>query len=218
MLDFRERAPMLARQDMYLDQQGHVIANKSVYGTYAAGVPGMVKGLTVLQHRFGKLSYSSLLQPAITLAEQGFPVYSDLNRALLRQQNILAQFPASKAIFLHTNNEPLDTGELLVQKDLAQSLREIAISNGAAFYQGNIAAKISQATDGWINKQDLQHYQVKWRKPLYGDFHGMTIVSMPPPSSGGTHIIEILNILENFNLKNLPVLDPTAIHIEASAM
>jgi gamma-glutamyltranspeptidase/glutathione hydrolase len=220
-IDFRERAPLKSTEKMYLDAQGSVIPHLSTTGVLAAGVPGLVAGLLEIHKKFGSLPLKTLAQPAIELAENGFEVYPHLAEAMEVAQKDLAKYPASKKIFLKSSGEPYKVGELLLQKDLAQTLRLIVHEGSNGFYHGALADRIvkeSKARKGILTKQDLSSYEVKWREPLRGTYKGFEVVSFPPPSSGGTHVIEILNILENDSLKSLGFASAEALHLEAAAM
>lgn len=220
-VDFRERAPLKATEKMFLDEKGEVVKGKSTAGIFAVGVPGLVAGLLTVHRRFGKLPRAKIMQPAIDLAENGFPVYPYLADALKDTQALLAKYPASAKIFLKADGTPYKVGEILVQKDLAKSLQLIARQGASAFYRGAIGKAIveeSTAQNGLLSMQDLAQYQVKWRKPVRGTYKGFEIWSMPPPSSGGTHVVEILNIIEKDNLAQWGYGSPEALHLTASAM
>ncbi len=220
-VDFRERAPLKATEKMYLDEKGEVIPKLSTDGILSAGVPGLVKGLVEIHKKLGSLPLKTVIQPAIELAENGFEVYAHLANAIASQKDELLKYPASKEIFLKANGEPYKVGERLIQKDLGRTLRLIAREGANVFYKGAIAKAIvkeSKARKGLLSLQDFASYQVKWRSPLNGTYKGYQVVSFPPPSSGGTHVIEILNILEKDTLKDLGFLSSNAIHLEASAM
>lgn len=199
-IDFRERAPLSAYEKMYLNEKGEVIEDKSLVGVYAIGVPGVVRGLSEIHKKFGKMSFSKLVDPAIRLAEEGLVVYPYLANALDEEQKTLGKFAQTKSIFLKADGKPYLLGEKIIQKDLAASLRKVAKTYGEDFYSGSIARAIVKSSDGKISMKDLKNYRVKWREPVRGTFKGYEIVSMPPPSSGGTHVIEILNLLEKENL------------------
>ncbi|MBD67127.1 MAG: gamma-glutamyltransferase [Halobacteriovoraceae bacterium] len=219
--DFREMAPSRAHSKMFLDKNGKQITEKSLTGPYASGVPGLVAGVLEVQKKYGKLPLSIVMKPAIDLAENGFEIYPALARALEAKSEKLCKFPASKKIFLNDNCSPKKAGERLFQKDLAQTLRIIAKKGREGFYAGEVAQKIVSSQkkyQGLITLSDLKNYQVKMREPVVGTFRGNKVVSMPPPSSGGTHVIQILNILESFPLKELGPQSAEAIHLTASAM
>lgn len=204
-LDFRETAPAAAHRDLYLDANDQLIDGDSLFSHRAIGVPGTVAGLEHALKRWGNLDLATVMAPAIQLAENGFPVSHTLARMLDIQQQQLGRWAATKAIFFR-DNRPLQTGELLVQKDLARSLRLIAQQGSVAFYQGEIAHALvaeMQQHNGLITLQDLADYRALERKPVQGQYRGLDIISMPPPSSGGIHLIQMLNMLEQFPLQQL---------------
>lgn len=219
-LDFRETAPKGAYRDMYLDAQGQVINGQSLYTHYAVGVPGTVAGLTHALERWGSLPLAQVMQPAIELAEQGFTVSPTLAKMLARERNTLAPWPASQAIFWK-NGQPLPAGEPLVQKDLAASLRLIASQGAAAFYQGEIAEKIAAEMapyPGSITRQDLASYRVIERQPILGQYRGYQVATMPPPSSGGVHLVQMLNMLEPQPLAEWGAGSAQSLHYMTEAM
>jgi gamma-glutamyltranspeptidase/glutathione hydrolase len=220
-VDFRERAPLLATRDMFLDKSGAVIPEKSTRGMMAVAVPGLVAGLTAIHTKFGKLPLAKLVAPAAELAEQGLVVYPRLAEAFAAKKDLLARFPTTRAIFLRPDGSTYQAGEILVQKDLGATLRYIGKNGFKAFYRGKIGQEIlrqSKASGGILSQKDFDSYRVKWRKPLTGSFRGFTMLTMPPPSSGGIHVIEILNILEHDDLKALGALSAKSIHLTAAAM
>lgn len=220
-IDFRERAPAKATRDMFLDEKGEVVPKKSLNGIFSVATPGLVAGLLEIHRRFGKLTREQVMLPAIHLAEGGLTVYPRLAEALAKRAPILMENPAARKIFLKEDGETYKTGELLVQKDLGRTLRNIARHGSMQFYRGEIAAAIlreSEKRHGILQLKDFTSYQVKWREPVYGTFRGFQIYSMPPPSSGGLHVVEILNILEKDNLAGWGALSPKSIHHTAAAM
>src|SRR5574337_1208279 len=199
-LDFREVAPNSSTRNMYLDANGNVIDGKSLYTRFAIGVPGTVAGMDYAIRHWGTMPLARVVAPAIRLAEQGFPVSETLAKTLDREKNNMARWPATRAIFWK-NGAPLAAGDRLVQKDLAHSMRLIAQQGAKAFYEGEIARRIvadMRAHGGPITAEDLRDYKVVEREPLRGTYRGYRIVTMPPPSSGGVHLIEILNIMEHW--------------------
>ncbi len=219
--DFREMAPRMANSKMFLDKKGKQIKQASLTGPLASGTPGLVAGVLKVQKKYGKLPLSEVLKPAINLAQNGLIIYPALEKALKAEKDRLCKFPASKKIFLNDDCSEKKTGELLIQTDLANTLKMIAKNGRAGFYEGETAKKIvasQKSLNGLMSMSDLKLYKVKTRKPVVGDYKGYKIVSMPPPSSGGTHIIQILNILENFDLKSLGAQSSKAIHLTSSAM
>ena len=192
---------------MYQDDNGEIIPRKSWYTHQAIGVPGTVAGLTKALEQWGSLPLAEVMQPAIELAEQGYEVSPTMAKLLQVEKDNLGKWPATKAIFFN-GDEPLATGDKLVQKNLAESLKLIAQDGADAFYKGAIADEIvrdQEAHDGLITKEDLANYEAIEREVIRGDYRGYEIVSMPPPSSGGIHIVQILNALEHLPPKS-PVL------------
>lgn len=219
-IDFREIAPAKASRDMYLDNQGNVIDGKSLFTHDASGVPGTVAGMEYALKKWGTMPLSKVLEPAIKLADKGFIVSDVLAQTLKEEKSTLAKWSSSKAIFFK-NGEPLKSGDLLVQKDLAKSLRLIAKQGAKAFYQGEIATKIAkemQSQGGTMTLEDLKAYKVVERQPIIGDYRGYKVVTMPPPSSGGVHLIEILNMLEHYPIKEDGVNSAKNIHHMAESM
>ena len=219
-IDFREIAPAKASRDMYLDNQGNVIDGKSLFTHDASGVPGTVAGMEYALKKWGTMPLSKVLEPAIKLADKGFIVSDVLAQTLKEEKSTLGKWSASKAIFFK-NGEPLKSGDLLVQKDLAKSLRLIAKQGAKAFYQGEIATKIAkemQSHGGTMTLEDLKAYKVVERQPIIGDYRGYKVVTMPPPSSGGVHLIEILNMLEHYHIKEDGVNSAKNIHHMAESM
>ena len=221
-LDFREKAPLKASRDMYLDSNKNVIENASTIGYLAAGVPGTVKGMSAMLDKYGTKKLSELIAPAIHLAENGFVVTDRQSETMREAQKDLAKFESSRKYFLKKDVSVYKGGEVLVQKDLAKTLRLIQKQGESAFYRGKIADLIEKdmkKNGGIITKEDLANYQVAWRKPQIGTYRGKyTIISMPPPSSGGVHIIQILNVLENTDLGKLGFQSSKSIHLIAEAM
>lgn len=220
-LDFREKAPLKSHSKMYLDAKGDAIRRKSIDGILAVGVPGLVDGLIKVHQKYGKLSLVKVMTPAIELAEKGFKIYPHLANAIQVRSKIIEKFPSTKKIFFK-NNKPMKQGDWLVQKDLAKSLRLIAQNGKSAFYNGEIARSIvatSKKYNGLLSIHDFKKYNSKWRDPIKGKYKDFDVYSMSPPSSGGIHIVQMLNILEKANLgKTYKPLDAEAIHYTASAM
>jgi gamma-glutamyltranspeptidase / glutathione hydrolase len=219
--DFREVAPLKAHPKMYLDERGEEVPRMSIDGIHAAGVPGLVAGLIEIHEKYGHLPLPTVLQPAIDLAEQGFPIYEELARALRRRGNVLHQYEASQKIFFKNPETILKEGDLLVQKDLAQTLRLIARHGKDGFYKGPVARAIleeSRRRGGLMTQKDFDSYEVKKRAPVRGSYKGYEIFSMSPPSSGGIHVLQILNILEGHELRAYGPHHPVSIHLLASSM
>lgn len=220
-LDYREMAPLSSHRNMYLDENGNVDKNLSRFHGLAIGIPGTVMGLIEALERYGTLSLSKVMQPAIRLASDGFRVDYDLANSLKRSQQRLSKWPATSRVFYHANGTPYQIGELLIQSDLAQTLTKISQQGSRAFYQGEIAQQIVHSVNnagGAMTLKDLKQYEVKVRTPVTGSYRGYRIVSMPPPSSGGTHIIQILNMLENLNLTEYGFHSAQSIHYMSESM
>ncbi|MBE9034705.1 gamma-glutamyltransferase [aff. Roholtiella sp. LEGE 12411] len=222
-LDFRERAPLKATRNMYLDAQGKVRPNASVNGYLAVATPGTVAGLYEVHRRYGKLSWQEVVKPAIALAKDGFILspqvsWRSISEYKNRKQAILDN-PAARAIFIR-NGEFYQPGEKLVQRDLGRTLSAIA-QNPQSFYTGNIAQAIAAdmvKNGGLISLEDLKAYKTIWRTPVCGNFRKAKICSMPPPSSGGIHLLQILNIIGDTDLKSLGWHHPDALHLMVEAM
>jgi gamma-glutamyltranspeptidase / glutathione hydrolase len=219
-VDYRETAPAAAHKDIYLDRSGEVIPKASTRGYRASGVPGTVAGLCLAQEKFGTLSLKRVLQPAIELAEKGFPVSYHLSQSLKGAAELLGEFPESRRIYLR-DGDHFEPDEILVQKDLAWSLRTVRDLGPAGFYQGPVGERIAAAYekhDRWITKSDLASYQPKLRMPLRGNYRGYEVITMPPPSSGGTVLLEMLNTLEAFPLAEMGPGSSRTIHLVAETM
>jgi gamma-glutamyltranspeptidase / glutathione hydrolase len=215
-IDYREKAPAAATANMYLDVQGNVIENASLVGYRAIGVPGSVAGMAYAQRKFGRLPLERVMGPAIKLARDGFPLaWEDAED--LRDKD-LAQFTDSRRIFQREGNY-YQAGEILRQPELAHTLEQIA-RNPDDFYRGEMArelAAIVRKGGGLISAGDLATYEVKERQPVRGTYRGYEIIGAPPPSSGGVALIEILNMLEGYDLAKLGDHSAEAIHLTAEA-
>jgi gamma-glutamyltranspeptidase/glutathione hydrolase len=222
-IDFREAAPRDTPPDVFLDQHGEADPAKSRDSGLGVGVPGTVAGLALALERYGsgKFTLAELIAPALALARDGIPVEGDLFDSLQLAAPRLARFPASAAIFLRRDGTPLGLGDLLVQADLARSLDAIAHEGPRAFYTGPIADEIVAATraaGGRMTRGDLEGYVAIEREPVRGTYRGYDIVSMPPPSSGGVHLIEMLNILEGFSPRDFAAPTAANLHLMIEAM
>ena len=203
-IDYREKAPLLSTKNMYLDENGTVIDNKSTLGYLASGVPGTVAGLWSVHQRFGSMRWSELIEPAIKLAEDGFEITPYMADMLIKYNEKLSAFDETNKVF-QTYYPDFDK-KILKQPDLANTLKIIAKEGRDGFYKGEIAKKIAndmQNNGGIISEKDLEQYQPVWRNPLISSYKDIKIVTMPPPSSGGIHVIQMLNVLENFDLRKL---------------
>lgn len=218
-LDFRERAPLKATRNMYLDAQGKVRPNASIDGYLSVAVPGTVAGMYEVHRQYGKLPWATLMAPAIRYARDGFVVSQRYtNAAESRQAAILAN-PAARQTFTR-DGRMYQAGEKLVQRDLAKTLQLVA-QNPQSFYTGNIARAIASdmaKNGGLITLTDLKIYQPIWRTPVCGNFRNYRVCSMPPPSSGGVHLLQMLNIIGNTDLKSLLWRNPEALHLMVEAM
>ena len=220
-IDYREKAPKAATRNMFLNANGEVDLKKSRFSYLAVGVPGTVAGLTMALEKYGTISLERALKPAIDLAEKGFPVSEGLHNSLIATKAQMQASPASMAIFYKPGGVAYEVGEMLVQKDLAKSLRLIAKDGAKAFYQGAIASAIvadMQANGGLITKEDLAAYQPVMRQPIRGTYRGYEIASMPLPSSGGVHLVQMLNVLEGFSVRELGHNTAQTIHLMAESM
>ena len=222
-LDYREKAPAAAFKDMFLGDDGEPDKNKSRFSGLAIGVPGTVAGFAEAfeKHGGGTLTWAELVQPAIDLAENGIIVTPSLTAALTSAAKRLTKDPATAAIFYKGALVPPLPGETLKQADLAQTLRLIAEKGADGFYLGDVAQKIAakvQAAGGGMTVEDLAGYEPVWRDPVTGSYRGYDIASMPPPSSGGVHIVEILNMLETFPIAEFGPNSADTIHIMAETM
>nr|MBN2276663.1 gamma-glutamyltransferase [candidate division Zixibacteria bacterium] len=218
-LDFREKAPSAAGRDMYLDDSGLVIPGSSLLGAKAAGVPGTVAGMFELWRRYGTRDWYELLQPAIVLADTGFIVSDYIARSMAEQKDSLAIFHETGMIF-HPDGRKLLSGDRFIQKDLSETLERIALDTLDGFYSGRTAELIAASmtkNGGLISLEDLQSYNPAWRTPIHFTFDSLDIYSMPPPSSGGVILGEILKILEPFDLALYGVGSAEYIHLTAEA-
>lgn len=220
-LDFREKAPLKATRDMYLDESKEVIQDSSVIGYLAAGVPGTVAGMSEMLDKYGTKKLSDLIEPAIKLAQNGFQITDRQAETMLEVKDEFAKFASSKKYFLKNDGSTYKGGEILIQKDLANTLKLIQKEGPKAFYEGAIAdliVKDMEKNGGIITKEDLKNYKPVWRKPVVGNYRGYDIISMAPPSSGGIHIIEILNIMENANIGDMGFGSINTISLMTEAM
>lgn len=220
-IDYRETAPAAASRDMFLNPQGEVDKEKARFSRASAGVPGTVAGLLYALDHYGTMPLDRVLAPAIRLAENGFPVSWGLAFALSKNQERFAKDPSSVAYFEHPEGQPYKAGEVLRQPDLAKTLRAIGENGARGFYEGPVADRIvaeMKQGGGLITLDDLKNYKPVEREPVRGSYKGYEIVSMPPPSSGGAHVIQMLNILEGYDLKALGHNSADTIHRLVEAM
>jgi len=222
-IDYRETAPAATTRDLFLDEKGEVDPRKSRDSALGAGVPGTVAGLALAHEKYGsgKFTLAQLIAPAIRLAREGFEVDDDLADSLPRAQPRLARWPASAKIFLKSDNAPLARSDRLIQSDLAASLQAIASNGPRAFYEGSLAEKLTDTlrrNGGIMTSDDLKNYRAIVRPAVRGTYRGYDIASMPPPSSGGVHLIQILNILEGFPLRETGAGSAATYHLMIEAM
>ena len=216
MIDGREKAPGASRRDMYLDSAGNVIPGISINGPLAAGIPGVPAAMVHLAKKYGRLPLKRTLAPAIHLAKNGFNVDKQYRRHAKMRLKTLQQYPSAAKLFLH-NNEVPELGYLLKQLDLAKTLESIAAKGNAGFYRGTIAKKIVegvQQAGGIWTLDDLKDYKIVEREPIVSELHGVKLVSVPPPSSGGIALASMFNMLDLYDLKNKDQADQTHLTIE----
>lgn len=202
-LDFRERAPTRATRDMYLDEDGEYLSEKSKIGGLASGVPGTVDGMITALERYGTLALEIVMEPAIRLAEEGYVLSHSHARSLNRAADRLREFDGSKEVFIKSDGSPWKAGDLFIQKDLAETLKRIANMGRRGFYSGltgRLIVEEMSRTGGVITLRDLRDYKSVWRKPIKAEFLDYELFMMPPPSSGGVVISQVLNMLSEINI------------------
>ncbi|HTQ99810.1 MAG TPA: gamma-glutamyltransferase [Candidatus Acidoferrum sp.] len=213
--DNREKAPSAASRDMFLDANGNVDRNRAVNSLQASGVPGTVAGLLDALEKYGTMKRAQVMAPAIKLAREGFILNDDIAGQFAENLQGFKQYPASLAKFTH-DGEPYKAGERWIQKDLADVLEKISKQGRDGFYQGDVADKIvaeMQKQGGLISKADLENYRPVWREPIHGTYHGYDVWSMPPPSSGGVLLVQMLNMLEPYDLGKLGFGSSASVHL-----
>jgi gamma-glutamyltranspeptidase/glutathione hydrolase len=202
-IDYREKAPLTAKENMYLDSLGNFLPELSQFGVTSSGVPGSVAGLIYAQKKYGTLSLSEVIQPAIDLAENGFELEYRLAKSLEYENKYFNRYPSSKKVFTK-DGLPFEEGEILIQKDLAYTLKKIRDNGKDGFYSGDIAQLIINQIirdGGYISLEDLKNYQPVERAPIRTNYRDYEVLTMGPPSAGGVSLIQMLNTLENFNFK-----------------
>ena len=220
-IDYREMAPTKASRDMFLNKDGDVDNQKARFSAQSAGVPGTVAGLLYALVRYGSMSVKDVLKPAIKLAREGFTVNYDLSDSLLQSQPRLQQHKASKKYFYKVDGSHYLPGDQLIQVDLSKTLHQISKQGASGFYSGKTADLIvrqMQRSGGLISLEDLTNYKVIEREPVCGTYKDNRLCAMPPPSSGGIHLIQMLNILENFELEPMGHNSAAYIHHLTEAM
>ncbi len=219
-IDYRERAPLSASRDMFLDSNGNYDKTKARFSLLSAGVPGTVAGMKFALDNYGSMSWEEVIQPAIDLAE-GFVVPHDLSSVTNSYKARLQRNSATKKAYYKKSGDAYLPGEIMRLPDLAWSLKKIRDEGPSAFYKGDIARKIVDEMNrngGIISMQDLSSYEVSLRNPVIGSFNDYKIVSMPPSSSGGIHIIQMLNMLENTSIKEMGFGSADSIHLLSEVM
>ena len=215
-LDYREKAPEAATRDMYLDAQGNVIEGASEFGYKSIGVPGSVAGMVYAEQKYGKLTLKQVMAPAIKLARDGYAL--TWTEAEDFHDRYLAQYPESRRVF-QRNGDYYKPGENFQQPDLARTLERIS-AQPDDFYHGALARELAAAVQkggGLITTDDLAHYEVKEREPVRGTYRGYEVISAPPPSSGGTVLIESLNMLEGYALARMESRSSDSVHFTVEA-
>ena len=221
-IDYREVAPLASTRTMYLDSTGQINRRLTATGYLAPGVPGTVRGLATAHKRFGTLPWRDVVMPAVELAEQGFPLSPDLARSLNYELTRgMSPYPASLAAYGKPGGGEWQAGDRIVLKDLGRTLRAIATQGPDAFYTGWIADSIAASMKqggGLITKRDLARYQARVRAPVRGKFNGYEIITMPPPSSGGVAMVEMLNMLEHLRVDTMPRFGAQTLHYVIESM
>ncbi len=220
-IDYREKAPAAASRDMFLDEQGNAVSDRSRYSHLASGVPGTVAGLALALEKFGTISLKEAMAPAIKLAEKGFIVTPRFSNVLKKKEKMLKKWDSSKKIFYKPDGSYYEPGDLFVQPELAETLKRISKNGIKEFYQGKTAELLvaeMKKHGGLITMEDMKNYQPVIREPVHGNYRGYDIYSMSPPSSGGTHVVQILNILEGYPVSEYGHNSAKTIHLMAEAM
>ncbi len=219
-IDYREKAPLAATKNMYLDEKENFLSEKNLYGHLASGVPGSVAGMLLALEKFGTLQRNDVIQPAVELAEKGFPIHPRLATSLKENNQKFSKFSGSIKSF--TNNGKIyEAEEILRQPDLARTLQRIIIDGKDGFYKSKTADLIVEEMkrgNGLITHEDLEKYQAVIREPVKGTYRGYEIISMAPPSSGGIALLQLLKILENYDLKSYGWNSAKSVHILTEAM
>jgi gamma-glutamyltranspeptidase/glutathione hydrolase len=220
-IDYWQKAPGRASRNMFMDGDGQADLKLRRQSHLATAVPGTVAGLAMVLNRFGTISLAKALTPAIRYAEEGFLINEKLAADMKAYETLLRTWPATAKVFVKPDGRLYAAGDILVQKDLAGTLKAIAKDGPDAFYKGAIAdliVKQMRANGGIISREDLAAYAPLFRTPVRGNYRGHEVISMPPPSSGGVHVIELLNILEGFDLRRSGHNSAATIHLTAEAM
>lgn len=220
-LDYREVAPAKAHQDMFLDEKGNVDNKKARFSHLSSGVPGTVAGMIDALEKYGTMSLKDVIAPAVKLAETGLVVSANFHKSLKSASHRLSKVESTRKVFYSNQNNPPEVGDIFKQKDLAWTLKQISTAGRKAFYQGEIARRIvadSQNNGGIITMQDMANYKAVERTPVSGTYRGYEVISMPPPSSGGVHLIQMLNILEGWDLSKYGLHSAKAVNFIIETM
>lgn len=220
-IDYREMAPSKAHKDLFLDGNGNVVDNKSLFHGASSGIPGSVMGMEMALKQFGTMSLAQVIKPAINLAENGIKLSYNFANSIRGKEARLKKWSSSKKIFFKKDGGSFNVGDILYQKDLANTLTQIANNGSDAFYKGNIAKQIVNSVNkagGIFTLKDFANYKAVIREPIKGNYRGYQIISMPPPSSGGVHLVQLLNILENSDLTTMRHNSAETIHQMSEAM
>jgi len=220
-IDFREKAPLAATEKMFLDAEGKVINRLNHDGLLSVGVPGTVAGLYLAHTRYGKLPWADLVDPAFKLASKGFAFTYELQRHTKNLKTQFDKYPSTKKVMYKNGTDLFEQGEIWKQPDLASTLKKIKKNGRDGFYKGEVAEKLAafmKANGGLITQEDLLKYEAVEREPLTGTYRGYTIKTMPPPSSGGVALIEMLSILEGYNLDSLGYKSADYVHVITESM
>lgn len=220
-IDYREMAPSKAKKDIFLDENGDAVEKLSREHGLAVGVPGTVMGMSLALEKYGTMTLAQVTAPAIKMAQEGISVTPDLAQSLAGLKRRMTQWPTTAAIFYKADGSDYQVDDILKQPELAHSLSLIAEKGTKGFYEGETATKLINAVKdagGIITLDDLKNYKVVEREPVRGEYRGYEVVSMPPPSSGGVHIIEMLNVLQQFPIDKLGHNTAQTIHLMAETM
>lgn len=220
-IDYREMAPSKAKKDIFLDENGDAVTKLSREHGLAVGVPGTVMGMSLALEKYGTMTMAQVTAPAIKMAQEGISVTPDLAVSLAGLKRRMSQWPSTAAIFYKADGSDYQVDEILKQPELAHSLQLIAEKGTKGFYEGETAEKLVKAVQdagGIMTLADLQHYKAVEREPVRGQYRGYEVVSMPPPSSGGVHIIEMLNVLQQFPIDQFGHNTAQTIHVMAETM
>jgi gamma-glutamyltranspeptidase/glutathione hydrolase len=220
-VDYREKAPSRATVDMFLDKDGNADNEVSRFSHKSAGVPGTVAGLALALEKYGTISLQDAIAPAIKLADEGFVVAPQFSEGLKAKEKLLKKWESSKKLFYKSDGSYYEPGDLFVQKDLAATLKRISANGAREFYEGKTAELLVQEMaghGGLISMEDMKNYKPAIRKPIHGNYRGYDIYSMSSPSSGGVHVVQILNILEGYPISEYGHNSAKTIHLMAEAM